>query len=246
MYNHSKFISGASTAVIILLVVLLLHAFGYDPPDPPIPEEGVEVNVGDSDFGQGENPEPASQAANYAPPAAQEQVLTQRTEATTPMHSNPTPGNVTNPAAVEKPKVENKEPEINKNALFPGKRNQNGGGSQGNSQGQGNQGKPDGNPNSNNYNGGGGRGGSFSLVGRSAVSLPKPVYNTNQQGMVVIRIWVNQQGRVTRAEYEPKGSNTSNGELVANAKAAAMKAVFNADAKAQEEQRGTITYIFKL
>ena len=244
--NKPKYISGACTAVIILLVVLLLHAFGYDPPDPPIPEEGVEVNVGDSDFGQGDNPEPASQATSYAPPAAQEQVITQRSESTTPMHSNPTPGNVTNPAAVEKPKAENKEPQINKNALFPGKRNQNGGGSQGISQGQGNQGKPDGNPNSSNYAGNGGGNGNYSLVGRSAVTLPKPVYNSNQQGTVVIQIWVDQNGKVTRAEYQPKGSNTSDGKLVANAKAAALKARFNADPNAVEEQKGTITYIFRM
>ena len=243
---NSKYISGISTAAIMLLVILLLHAFGYDPPDPPIPEEGVEVNLGDSDFGLGDNPEPASQAANYAPPAAQEQVVTQRTETTAPVQSSVKPGNVTNPAATEQPKVENKEPEINKNALFPGKRNNNNGGSQGTSQGTGNQGSANGTPNSNNYIGNGGNGGSYSLAGRDAVSLPKPNYNSNNQGTVVVRIWVDQQGRVTRAEYEPKGSNTSNGDLVKQAIAAARKARFNADPKAVEEQKGTITYIFKI
>ena len=54
----------------------------------------------------------------------------------------------------------------------------------------------------------------------------------NQQGRVIVRIWVDQQGRVTRAEYQPKGSNTSNGYLVSQAKAAALKARFNADTQA--------------
>ena len=78
------------------------------------------------------------------------------------------------------------------------------------------------------------------------MTLPKPQYNSNQQGRVVVRIWVDQQGRVTRAEYEPKGSSTSDGDLVTKAIAAARKARFNADPSAPEEQKGTITYIFKI
>lgn len=247
---NPKLISGISTAVIVLLASLLmsLNIFAYEPPDPPIPEEGVEVNLGDSDFGQGDSPEPATQATSYAPPASQQQVISQRTEATTPVPSSPQPGNVTNPAAEAQPQPENKEPEINKNALFPGKRNQNsGGGSQGITQGDGNQGKPNGNPNSNNYTGNGGTGnGNYSLAGRSAVSLPKPEYNSNQQGKVVVRIWVDRQGRVIRVEAPYKGSTTSDGALVEQAKTAARRARFNASSDAPEEQIGTITYIFKI
>lgn len=246
---NPKLVSGISTAVIVILASLLmsLDIFAYTPPDPPIPEEGVEVNLGDSDFGLGDSPEPATQATNYAPPASQEQVITQRSEATTPMPSSPKPGNVTNPAAEAKPQPENKEPEINRNALFPGKRNQNtGGGSQGTTQGSGNQGQTNGNPNSNNYNSRGGGSGNYSLAGRSAVSLPKPEYNSNQQGKIVVRIWVDQQGRVTRVEAPYKESTITTGTLVEQAKAAARRARFNASSNAPEEQIGTITYIFKI
>ena len=244
--SNPKVISGICTAAIMAVIVAVLLAFGYNPPDPPIPEEGVEVNLGNSDLGYGQSPDPASTASSYAPPAAQERVATQHTEPAPSLNSAKNTG-VTNPNATEQPKVENKEPEINRNALFTGRRNQKSGtGSQGQSTGTGDQGKPDGNPNSNNYTGNGGTGGSYSLAGRSAVSLPKPRYNSNEQGTVVVRIWVDQQGRVTRAEYEPKGSNTSNGDLVSQAIAAARKARFNADRNAQDEQRGTITYIFKI
>ncbi len=246
---NPKLTSAICTAVIVLLASLLmsLNIFAYTPPDPPIPEEGVEVNLGDSDFGLGDSPEPATEATSYAPPASQEQVITQRTEATTPLPSISKPGNVTNPAAEAKPQPENKEPEINKNALFPGKRNQNnGGGSQGVTQGSGNQGKADGNPNSNNYSGRGGSNGNYSLAGRSAVSLPKPEYNSNQQGKIVVRIWVDQQGRVTRVEAPYKESTITTGTLVEQAKAAARRARFNASTNAPEEQIGTITYIFKI
>ena len=247
MSNKVK--SGIGTAIIMALIAAVLLAFGYDPPDPPIPEEGVEVNIGDSDFGQGDDPNPASEASSYAPPAAQNQVATQHTEPSVSMPSTPNPGTVTNPAAQEQPQVENKEPEINKNALFTGRRNrtnQGGTGSEGNTSGAGNQGNPNGTPNSNNYNGNGGSGSNFSLKGRSAVSLPKPDYNSNQQGKIVIDIWVNQQGQVTRVEGPAQGSTLTNSAMVEQAKKAARKARFNADTKALEEQKGSITYIFTI
>ncbi len=247
---NNKLKSGLITGVFMALVALVLLSFGYDPPDPPIPEEGVEVNVGDSDYGLGSSPEPTSEASSNTPPAAQNQVATQQTEPSVAMNSTPNQGNITNPAAQEQPKVENKEPEINRNAIFPGKRNRtdnSGTGSEGNTTGNGNQGNPNGTPNSNNYSGNGGSGqGSYSLAGRTAVSLPKPSYDSNVQGTVVISIWVDRQGKVTRAEYQPKGSTTSNGTLVNQAKLAALKARFNASASALEEQKGTITYYFKI
>lgn len=247
MSNQLK--SGICTAVIMALVAVVLLAFGYDPPDPPIPEEGVEVNLGDSDFGLGSDPNPASEASSYAPPAAQNQVATQHTEPSVSMPSTPNPGSVTNPAAQEQPQVENKQPVLNPNATFPGMRNrdrQSGSGSEGQSTGTGDQGKPNGNPNSRNYTGDGGNGSNYRLSGRTAVSLPKPAYNSNQQGKIVIDIWVNQQGQVVRVEGPAQGSTITNSGMVEQAKQAARKARFNADTKALEEQKGSITYIFTI
>ena len=244
---NPKIISGICTAVIMALIAVVLLSFGYDPPDPPIPEEGVEVNLGDSDFGSGDDPKPASTASSYAPPAAQNQVATQQAEPTPSLDASTNQGNTVSPAVTEQPTVENKEPEINKNALFTGRRNQSSGtGSQGVSTGTGDQGRPNGTPNSNNYTGNGGGNGNFSLAGRSSVALPRPDYKSNDQGTVVVQIWVDHNGNVTRAEYQPKGSNTSNGYLVSQAIAAAKRARFNADPAAPEEQKGTITYIFKI
>ena len=244
---NPKIISGICTAVIMALIAVVLLSFGYDPPDPPIPEEGVEVNLGDSDFGSGDDPKPASTASSYAPPAAQNQVATQQAEPTPSLDASTNQGNTVSPAVTEQPTVENKEPEINKNALFTGRRNQSSGtGSQGVSTGTGDQGRPNGTPNSNNYTGNGGGNGNYSLAGRSSVALPRPDYKSNDQGTVVVQIWVDRNGNVTRAEYQPKGSNTSNGYLVNQAIAAAKRARFNADPAAPEEQKGTITYIFKI
>lgn len=245
--NKNKLISGACTAVIMLLVALVLISFGYDPPDPPIPEEGVEVNLGDSDFGSGDDPQPASEPVPQAAAASPNQVVTQNTEPAPAVDASKVQGNTVAPQpAVQQPEAP-KEPEINKNALFPGRRNQNSGsGSQGQSTGNGDQGKPTGTQTSNNYTGNGGGNGNYSLAGRSSVALPKPEYGSNNQGTVVVQIWVDRQGKVTRAEYQPKGSNTADGDLVAKAVAAARKARFNADPAAPEEQKGTITYIFKI
>lgn len=247
-----KIISAGVTAAFMLVVVLVLLSFGYDPPDPPIPEEGVEVNVGDADFGSGDDPQPSTEQSGYVPPAASNnQVVTQNTESTTPMPSATTPSTTapSQPAPQEKPsETKPKEPEINRNALFTGKRNNggNGQGSQGVTEGQGNQGKPNGSENSNNYSGNGGGNGSYSLAGRTNVSLPRPTYSSNQQGKIVVKIVVNQQGRVIRAEAPAQGSTIANSGMVEQARQAALKARFNADPNAPEEQSGTITYIYKI
>ena len=86
----------------------------------------------------------------------------------------------------------------------------------------------------------------FALAGRSVVSLPAPTYSGNAQGTVVIKIWVDRQGNVTRAEFESKGSNTIDAILVKYAKEAARNAKFNADENAPETQTGSLTYIFKI
>ena len=86
--------------------------------------------------------------------------------------------------------------------------------------------------------------GNYSLAGRSTVSIPRPEYSSNSQGTVVVRIWVGRDGNVLRAEYQPKGSTTSDGSLVKSALDAARRAKFNADENSPEEQVGTLTYRF--
>lgn len=83
------------------------------------------------------------------------------------------------------------------------------------------------------------------LQGRGLVgSLPRPAYPGGKSGKVVIRVTVNPSGHVTGASYEPKGSTTDAPELIAAARAAALKARFMESRAAV--QGGTITYVFKL
>ncbi len=250
--DKNKLISGGITALFLALIIIVCLAFGYDPPDPPIPEEGVEVNLGNSDLGQGDAPTPEASEASSAPrpAAATEQVSTQKTVRTTPIntstksstakHDNPTP-TTTKP---EPPK----EPEINQKAIFNGnkaKKNNSNNGSQGNTSTAGNQGKVGGDANSNRTDGNPGKGGpGFSLSGRSAKALPSPNSSTQKQGKIVVKIWVDRSGNVTQVSAPEKGSTLSDANLVAQSKAAAMKAKFSANEDAPEVQTGTITYIY--
>jgi hypothetical protein len=119
---------------------------------------------------------------------------------------------------------------------------------QGNTYGRGNQGSPDGTPGAKQYGlgGGAGKGISFSLAGRNARSLPKPMFPGNESGIVVVEVTVDKFGKVTKALPGIKGSNTVNTDLLEAAKKAALAANFNTDEKAPAFQKGTITYHFIL
>jgi hypothetical protein len=156
------------------------------------------------------------------------------------------------------------KPIVNPATLYTGKKG--GATSQGTSTtGTGNQGKPDGDPNSSNYQGNGGNGNtpgtggngdkgtgasngapSFSMAGRVAKNLPTPSFNVQESGKVVVEIFIDQQGNVIRANAGARGSTTANSTLLAKAKEAAMRARFSVSDDAPEEQRGTIVYNFLL
>ena len=85
------------------------------------------------------------------------------------------------------------------------------------------------------------------LQGRTLVgSLPRPLYNVNDSGTVVVTIWVDQYGNVTKAQPGSEGTTTKNKTLWSEARKAAMGAHFNQKADAPALQQGTITYIFSL
>lgn len=118
-------------------------------------------------------------------------------------------------------------------------------GSKGNAEGTGIQGSPAGNAPEGATTGVGGYG-TFSLNGRSigAGGLPKPVYNVQDEGMVVVNITVNPAGQVIATSINLK-TNTVNSALRKAAEDAARKARFNA-VDGLNNQSGTITYYFNL
>ena len=60
----------------------------------------------------------------------------------------------------------------------------------------------------------------------------------------MVDIWVNRQGKVTRAEVATTGTTVINSDMRQKAKQAALRSSFASDPNAPEEQHGTITYTF--
>ncbi len=84
----------------------------------------------------------------------------------------------------------------------------------------------------------------YSLVGRSAKSLPVPRYDTEDQGRVIVKVWVDKKGKVMRAEPGEIGTTITNKSLWESCKNAAMNSNFSVNEDAPEIQVGTITYFF--
>lgn len=113
----------------------------------------------------------------------------------------------------------------------------------------GNQGDPDGDPNSSSYYGQGvglDGDGNYKLGGRKALTKTKYVQDCNETGVVVVRIEVNKQGEVIRAKAGVQGTSNSSRCLLEPAERAARNTKFNPDSKAPSTQVGYITYEFRL
>ncbi len=110
----------------------------------------------------------------------------------------------------------------------------------------GDKGKITGDPNSKGYygNGGGGSGGNYRLGNRKALSKPKPTYDCNEEGKVVVSISVDKTGKVFAAQAGIKGTTNSASCLLERAKEAALKTRFNSDSNAPSKQTGIIIYDF--
>ena len=112
-------------------------------------------------------------------------------------------------------------------------------------EGKGNEGSPQGNETVGAAVGAGGYG-NFDLGGRNLAQreLPRPEYNVQDEGRVVVTITVNPEGSVIKTSINPR-TNTTNSALRQAALKAASQAVFE---KVDEltTQTGTITYYFKL
>jgi colicin import membrane protein len=251
----------------ILLLIFIIA--GFTIPYPPPPEEGVLINFGTSDVGTGDmepalNDVSSSQTSNegeYTLPDDKGKVITQDFEdAAGELVNNKTQTNKKiNKKDLRKNQVksvtnqqtfQNNGPKVNKLALYPGKSTTGSWtGGEGEGGGPGNQGDPNGDPNSKSRTGGysgNGKGISFNLNGRNSLSLPKPEYNYQVEGVVVVEVTVDKQGRVTNAYPGIKGSTTLDDNLLNAAKKAAMIARFDIKNNAPAYQKGTITYHFKL
>jgi len=136
-----------------------------------------------------------------------------------------------------------------KNALANSKNAGTNSTSEGIAGGTGNQGDPRGSVDSNVRGEGSGlgdKGISYELQGRGFQKLPKPKYDYQGEGKVVVEVSVDRSGKVIQAVPGIKGSTTLDEYLLKVAKDAAMEASFDSKPDAPLFQKGKITYNFIL
>ena len=91
-----------------------------------------------------------------------------------------------------------------------------------------------------------GVGSGYSLTGRKALSIPKPAYNCDEEGTVVVQITVDKTGRTIDAKPGYRGTTNTAGCLASQAKNAALNSRWDARSNGEENQVGTITYNFSI
>lgn len=88
--------------------------------------------------------------------------------------------------------------------------------------------------------------GGYDLKGRLLVKKPERMSDSEEEGIVVVEIIVDETGKVIKATPGQRGSTTTSSKLFAKARLAALAAKFNPSATGQKEQRGTYTFVFLL
>jgi TonB family protein len=235
----------------LILVALLFLALRTPLPLPG--EEGVEVSLGNATTGSGltqpEKIKPIRQVKPVVVKPEPKEIIQQDVEDAPALEEEKPEDTKVEEEVVEEIPVEKvkEEPKVNPDALYtPHKKDDDESGNQGSGLDPADQGKQSGSKDSKKPDGiaGLGEGVSFDLAGRGSVHLPKPAYESMEQGKVVVTIWVNKQGKVTRALEGAKGTTISDLSLHRLARDAALKAVFTPDPNAPDVQKGTITYNF--
>ena len=86
----------------------------------------------------------------------------------------------------------------------------------------------------------------YNLAGRKVLSTPKEQPDCQEEGKVVVRVQVDNNGNVIAALAGVKGTTNSAPCLLKPAKEAALRTQWNADLAAPSKQVGTIIYTFSL
>ena len=249
---------GITTALFVIMLILFTF-LGLTYMDPP-PENGIAVNFGNSDTGSGdvqpiEPPKAAEEIPQSQPEASQEQILTQDADAPITATKTEKPKKDTKPTPETKP-VETPKKTVNsaldriKNAK---KAEGEGKTSHGDdADGNGDKGNPNGSLYANSFYGRGtgdgtgtGKGTGWGLAGRKLAGNSKKVQDCNESGKVVVKIWVNNQGNVIRAE-RAQGTTNTNPCLVNPALETAKTFKWQADPNAPETQIGFVVVNFQL
>lgn len=260
--NKNKIYAVATTIVIHAIALVLLFTLCFRTPLPLPGEAGVEVNLGMYAQGMGfessQNEEVVNDTYEEKQTVEEQTVEEIEEEIVSEDEEIPSIEEVTEESQedteeeiaeevvdeVQEEVVEEK-PVINQRAIFQAPKVNKEPSSEGNTEGDGEQGNVNGLKDIDRYEGNGGSGGgpSYDLGGRGAKSISTPSRDFSEEGKVVVDIWVDKEGRVQRAEIG-KGTTIANSNMLNSAKTAALNSIFNKDDKATDLQKGTITYTF--
>jgi len=249
--NKRKGVIG--TILFHSLLVFIFMFMGLTYQDPPPPEEGISINFGFNNDGSNDlETEEIEETTEITEEIIEEQIenieeiVTQSIIETPNIETKKEKKQIIEQTENKEEIIEEKKPEINKKAIYTGKKKNNKN-SKGNNSKKGIQGEIDGDPNSKVFEGGGiGEDGmTYQLGGRKAIKKPKPTGN-QIEGKVVVIITVDRLGNVIYANAGAQGSTTFNKELLKRAKNAALKTKFDTKKNAPENQQGKIVYDFRL
>ncbi len=242
------------TLIVMAIMVALMFISGLKYLDPP-PPGNIAINFGTSDTGSGHTqparphiqPKPVKRQPEPAKPV-KEKILTQKDKS--PVTKNLPEKQTVKPAKqpVKKTPKPSKEATRALNDLFNTPKGNNRSKGEGNDRQAGDKGSRNGTEKGNKYFGtGGGTGGgdpNYRLGSRKALTKPRPQYQCNEEGRVVVKIKVNREGRVVDAR--PSKGTTASKCLTDAAVRAALKTTWEPDPNAPDVQVGKIIYRFKL
>ena len=246
--RKNKVTSSVLTMTIGGTLLLLLFVFSLKAPALPDEQEGMIIDFGYSDTGTGIEESTVNATPPPPPPqkvSKQEEVVTQDVEDAPVIKTEKKQEKKVKTPVQTQPQTQ--QVKIDPNQTFKGFKNTpvKGSSSDGPGNGPGNFGKPDGDPNgglggegNNPY----GKGVGYSLDGRSMVSRPNIDGTPPEPGKVVLKISVNQNGVVTSATYERKGSTiVDQGTINKAINSVKNKRLFDQKSDAPEIQEGYIT-----
>lgn len=253
--DKNKIIGLAATVIFHVVALVLLFTLCFRTPLPLPGEAGVEVNLGMyaeamNQIAEEQTSQTAEESVTQPEEVEEEEDIEEEImsedEDVPSIEEHKVEEEITEEAVEEiVEEVIEEKPVINQRAMFQVRKNDNTQPSEGNKDGIGEQGNPNGLKDLDRYegNGGSGDGPAFDLGGRGAKSISSPSKDFKEEGKVVVDIWVDKEGKVQRAEIG-KGTTVSDSYMLESAKKAAFNSIFNKDDKAADLQRGTITYTF--
>ena len=259
------------STILLHVVLVLLCYFFYIKVQIPIEEietGGVVINYGTSETGMGDDftsmAEPAIGETISDEPVvdpnrpnspvstntsdAKDVVTQDIEEAPSVNDKNPKTSNSSVSNNTTTTPIEPAKPNVDQRALFKGKKNNGTGGGDGTGTTPGNQGAPDGDPNSKSYTGGGsgGNGIALNLNGRKFISLPRIQDDGQTAGKITVDISVDKTGTIVTAKAGGRGTTISNANLWDKCERAVLGCKLNAISTGPEIQAGSVIFTFIL